>query len=139
MADYGPRMVKDWRTYREQALKLAEEGTIILYGEFCWEMEEIVLDALQVARAKGKKVATVLINSHGGKTNVYTTIKGAMALSGMKFTGIVIGIAASNGFMLLQTCHRRLAIPGSLIMFHWGSWDLLTQSKLQFWQMKRGL
>ena len=125
MPEDRPRMIKDWKMYREQALKLAEEGTILVYGEFCPEMEEIVLDALQVARSKGKKEATVLINSNGGKNRAYTTIKSAMALSGMKFTAIVIGAAYSNGFMLLQTCHRRLAVPGSFVMFHWGSSTLL--------------
>jgi ATP-dependent protease ClpP protease subunit len=121
MPEIRREMIKDWKTFRDQSLKLSLEGSILIYGEFCKELEEIVLDSLLVARSEGYKDITLLINSFGGRNIVYTAIKGAMALSGLKYRGIVIGVAYSNGFNLLQSCHTRLAISGSFLMFHWGN------------------
>ncbi len=114
-------MIKKWETYREEALKMAEEGYILIFGEFCPELEEIVMECLLIAMSKGKKQATLLINSFGGKNHAYNSIKGTMAVSGLKFTGIVLGYAMSNGFHILQLCHKRVATKTSTVMFHFGT------------------
>lgn len=116
-------MIKDWKSYREQALRMAEDGYILVFGEFCPELEEIVIDSLFLAKSKGKKQVTLLINSFGGKNSAYNSIKGAMTVSGLKFVGIVLGYAKSNAFHLLQLCHKRIALKITTLMFHWGSYQ----------------
>jgi ATP-dependent protease ClpP protease subunit len=118
------QMVKDWKTFREMALALAADGLIPVYGDFCLEMEEVVIECIHLLQKRGAKKATLLINSNGGKNDCFTAIRATMFLSGIEFTGLVMSRARSNGFRLLQVCTTRKALVNSGLMFHWGSTSL---------------
>jgi len=117
-------MIADWKDYRQMSLGLVENGYIPVFGEFCPELEEIVVECILMAFKKGKKTMTLLINSYGGKDNSFNGIKAAMTMTGIQFTGLVMSRASSNGFRLLQHCHKRQAIRNAMLMFHWGQWPL---------------
>lgn len=117
--------LRDWRVYREQALDLAKEGYIPVIGDFSRELEEIFLECILCAKSVGKREARLLINSNGGIVVSCAAMRGAMALSGLKFTGIVVGRAFSSGFLLLQACHKRLGVSGAFVMFHWGTMNFV--------------
>jgi ATP-dependent protease ClpP protease subunit len=118
-------MIKDWKTFREMALEYAKRGFIPVYGEFCMELEEVVLECIFFTQIQGMKSVTLLINSNGGSNDCFTAIRAAMLLSGIEFTGFVMARAISNGFRLLQTCKIRKALANSGLMFHWGSYRLM--------------
>jgi ATP-dependent protease ClpP protease subunit len=114
-------MIKDPKEFRKQAIALAETGVIPVFGEFNPDLEEIVLDCIEIARSKGLKQVRLLINSNGGRNGACAAIRAAMLLSGIKFVGIVLGYARSNGFQLLMACQWRCALPTSQLEFHWGN------------------
>lgn len=107
------------------ALDMAADSYIPIYGEFCKELEEIVVECIELAKRKGKKTVTLLINSNGGSDDSFTSIKGAMEHSKLEFTGFVTARARSNGFRLLQHCHTRVAVRNATLLFHWGYHKLI--------------
>lgn len=113
-------MIADWKDYRQTALALVDNGYIPVFGEFCPELEEIVVECILLAFRKGRKEITLLINSNGGRNDCFNGIKAAMTMTKIKFTGLVMSRASSNGFRLLQHCQKRQAIRNALIMMHWG-------------------
>jgi len=120
-------MIKDWKTYRDMALELAKSGMILVYGDFCPELEEVVHDCIFQVQKLGFKTATLLINSNGGHTDSFAAIRGAMFQSGMEFTGLVLSRARSNGFRLLQLCKTRKSLSDAAFKFHWGYFRLENQ------------
>lgn len=120
-------MIRDWKNLREQSLRLANEGYLLIYGDFCSELEEIVLECIDVVKQKGHKKAVVLINSTGGANSCYNAIKGALVASGLRTVGYVLGYALSNAFLTLQLCEKRFAIESADLLFHWGWYKLGNQ------------
>jgi len=117
-------MIIDWKNFRSMALEMTEKGYIPVFGKFCPELEEVVVESIFQAKKQGKKKVTLLINSNGGQNDSFTAIKSAMVISEMEFTGFVMSRARSNGFRLLQHCHNRLAVRNAELMFHWGQSSL---------------
>lgn len=117
-------MIKDWNTFRDMALELVSDGFVPVFGEFCPELEEIVCDCILLAKKKGQKNVTLLINSNGGQNDSLTAIRSSMYQSEIEYTGFVMSRARSNGFRLLQTCKRRVAHSNALLVFHWGHYML---------------
>ena len=117
-------MIKDWKVFRDMALEHAKTGVIPVYGEFCIELEEVVVECIWLAQKSGHKKVTLLINSNGGINDCFTSIWAAMIQSGIEFTGLVTARARSNGFRLLQVCKFRKALSNADVMFHWGQYRL---------------
>jgi len=46
-------MVKDWKAFREEAAKAAEDGYILILGDLCPELEEITIECLLTAKSNG--------------------------------------------------------------------------------------
>lgn len=115
---------KELRAFVQQ---MSEQGYLPIFGEFNDQMEEIVVEAILRAKIKGTKTLTLLINSNGGQTNVFSSIKATMLESGITFKGIVMGKAASNGFNMLQQCNERVAVRDAMLMFHWGQQQFSNQ------------
>jgi len=113
-------MIMKWEEYLAMATKMTEEGYIPVFGPFETELEEIVVGCIFLAKSKGQKEITFLINSNGGKSDCFTAIKSAMIISKINFTGFVMSRARSNGFRLLQHCHKRVAVRNAELLFHWG-------------------
>lgn len=120
----GTQMIKDWNTFRDMALDLTKKGFIPVYGEFCPELDEVITECIFIAQKHGMKEVTLLINSNGGQSDCFTSIRAAMFQSGISFTGLVMARARSNGFRILQVCKTRKALANSEIMFHWGQYRL---------------
>lgn len=114
-------MIVDWKEYRLMALSLLEIGYIPVYGIFCEELKEVIVECINKAMKEGKKEVTLLIDSGGGADSCFNSIKGAMTITNIKFIGLVTGRAASNAFRLLQHCDERKAIRNATLLFHWGS------------------
>lgn len=114
-------MIIDSREFRDLSLKMSEEGYLLIFGEFNEILEEIVVESILRMRKARNKEATLLINSGGGFNGTFSTIKSAMIESGIIFTALVMGRAASNAFNVVQICHKRRAVQDAFLMFHWGS------------------
>lgn len=114
-------MVMDWKDFRRMALDMVEKGRIPVYGEFCLELQEIIIECIHFAEKRGQKKITLVINSGGGWFDTFSAIKGAMSDSSIEFTGMVVSKAKSSAFHLLQHCHRRIALKDANLMFHWGT------------------
>ena len=117
-------MIKDWKVFRDIALEHAKAGYIPVYGDFCIELEEVVVECIWFAQKCGHKKVTLLINSNGGTNDCFTAMWAAMIQSGIEFTGLVMARARSNGFRLLQVCKLRKALSNADVMFHWGQYRL---------------
>ncbi|MFC1700136.1 ATP-dependent Clp protease proteolytic subunit [Patescibacteria group bacterium] len=115
-----PEMIMDWKDFRTMARDLVNEKYIPVFGHFCNELEQVVVECILLAKKKGYEEMTFLINSNGGWNDAFTGIKSMMVITEIKFTGFVTSRARSNGFRLLQHCHRRLAVRNSELLFHWG-------------------
>ena len=61
---------------------------------------------------------TLFIDTQGGDTEISLYICDAIQQSRAEVHGIVTAEALSAGFRILQSCHRRLAYPNALLMFH---------------------
>ncbi len=118
----GVLMIRDWTLYRENVLRQAGQGIIPIFGKFGEELEEITIDAIEVARQRKLTRVAFWINSFGGANHAYNAIKGAVLISGIIFTGTVFGYAHSNAFQLLQLCSHWQAVRTSSLKFHWGSY-----------------
>jgi ATP-dependent protease ClpP protease subunit len=115
------KMILDWKQYRGIALSLVDDGYIPVFGDFCNELEEVVVECILAAQKKGKKEISLLINSNGGDDSCFNGIKTAMMLTDIEFTGLVMSRARSNGFRILQHCHKRKAISNANLLWHWGT------------------
>ncbi len=105
---------------------------------------EVVLDCIRKAMEKGRKTITFLIDSNGGADESMMAIRAAMQVSGMEFTGLVMGKARSNGFNLLQLCTKRQALAGSGLVFHFGWWkfnnaELVAMVRGDAWPVERAV
>ncbi|MEK7559946.1 MAG: ATP-dependent Clp protease proteolytic subunit, partial [Patescibacteria group bacterium] len=60
----------------------------------------------------------LFIDSTGGELSGYRTLANGIKMSKAPITGIVISKAYSAAALLLQCCHRRIAMPHSRIFFH---------------------
>jgi ATP-dependent protease ClpP protease subunit len=115
------RMLKSWFQYSETANSLYKSmGLIPVMGEFCTELEEIVLDLLVRAKFDGKATIKLLINSSGGNTSSCIAMRNALKLIQLDTVGIVLARAHSSAFILLQACDKRIALDGSTLVLHWG-------------------
>jgi ATP-dependent protease ClpP protease subunit len=119
MRDNEPLM--GWEAYRKMALDMTAEGFIPIFGKFDRDLKEVTRECIIFAKSQGKEQISLLIDSGGGQMDTTSTIRACMLLSEIEFTGIVLGRAMSAAFNLLQTCHKRIALPNASLMFHWGS------------------
>ena len=59
--------------------------------------------------------------SFGGDLEVYRTLSSIIRLSKTPIYGINVGMAYSASAMIFLSCHKRLMVQGSSILFHQGS------------------
>ncbi|MBP7118998.1 ATP-dependent Clp protease proteolytic subunit [Candidatus Woesebacteria bacterium] len=114
-------VIVDYVKFRDNALLMAEDGYIPVFGEFNEPLAEIVGECIWKIKRSGKKEATLLIDSGGGKNVAFNTMRSTMIESGLTFRGLVLGRACSNGFNILQACHTRESVSGAYFMYHWGT------------------
>ncbi len=110
--------------FPRSVMEMAKMGIIPVVGRFGEDMQQVVVEAIFVAKAAGlaqrKEWVTFLIDSNGGSADALNGIRAAMVESGMKFRGSVQSKARSAGFMLLQYCNWRVALSNSELLFHYG-------------------
>lgn len=114
-------MIVDYVKFRDNALLMAEGGYVPIFGEFLEPLGEVVNECIWKIKRASKKDAILLIDSNGGDNAVFSSIRATMVESGLIFRGLVLGKAYSNGFNILQACHKREILSGANVLFHWGS------------------
>lgn len=72
----------------------------------------------QLARVKGSKVLMVHINSEGGSVKEGMGIYNALRSFAGKKIGVVEGLAASMGSLILMACDERRVAKGAYVMIH---------------------
>lgn len=80
-----------------------------------------VLRTLHILVQDQKKPITAVIQCHGGNESDGMAIYDAIATSKCHVTGLVYGIAASMGSVILQACDHRIMTPRAQQMIHYGT------------------
>jgi len=92
-----------------------KKNSITLHGFIGKKMYKKFLK--DVKKFKNKKM-NILINSNGGKIFYVNKIVGYINKNNIKTTCMAAYSALSGGFMILQSCDKRLALPKSILMMH---------------------
>lgn len=104
--------------------KTSTETDILMYGSISeWGRVrcEDFIRSLSDAKAKGYERVNLKINSPGGSIFEGIAIMSQMVTQEVFITGVVEGIAASMASVMLQGCHRRKMVKGTLLMVHQGA------------------
>lgn len=83
--------------------------------------EQIISMAILYLNSVNSEPIKLFIDSCGGSGDVAQLVSDNVRNSVAPIHGIVIGVAYSAGFTILQACHWRLAYPNAKLMFHGGS------------------
>lgn len=97
---------------------LLAKRQILLQDDVDNDLQEKITRLILYLNTLDKTPITLFIDSYGGKTEISLRICDALQQSLAEVRGVVTAVAASAGFRILQSCHRRLAYPNSHLLFH---------------------
>lgn len=106
------------RTY---TVDLDNPNTINLNGVITYNLVNPFIDQIHYRAAEGTKSMLMVINSPGGEVYSGQLLIQAMQMAqeqGVHFRCIVSTIAASMAFQILSYCDEKMALPGSLLLWH---------------------
>lgn len=98
---------------------LLDQGILYIDGSIDREMSNYVNDSLKYLTSKGSPDIEVRINSDGGRVDIGLCIYDQLMYYKGKKTGVVIGIAASMGAIILQACKIRKGTPHARLLIHY--------------------
>lgn len=119
--------ITDWDAFVQMSQRCAEQGTVLVYGEFTDQLMQLVRQSIHTIVAAGFPHITLRINSMGGDDDAYRGIVGALYEAELVTTGVVEGVAESNAAFLLEKLSNRYMRPGTSLMFHYGGTELDNQ------------
>lgn len=108
----------------ELRAKSQTEAEMLMYGtisEWGRVRAEDLFNKITDVKAKGYQRLKLKINSPGGSQFEGIAIMSQMGTKEIFIHGVVEGIAASMGAIILQGCHRRSMVKGTRLMVHQGS------------------
>ena len=108
----------------ELRAKTTTETDILMYGSISeWGRitAEDFIKKISEAKSKGYVKANCKINCPGGSIFEGLAVMAQMNTQEIYITGIVEGMAASMGAVILQGCHKRVMMKGTRLMVHQGS------------------
>ncbi len=108
----------------ELRAKSDSEVDVLMYGsvsEWSKVNAEDFIKKLSEAKAKNYAKVNCKINCPGGSIFEGLAIMSQMNTQEIFITGIVEGMAASMGAVILQSCHKRKMVKGTRLMVHAGS------------------
>lgn len=108
----------------ELRAKSTKEADILMYGgisEWGRVRAEDFIYKLSEAKNKGYEKVNLKINSPGGSIIEGIAITAQMLTKEVHITGTVEGMACSMMAIVLQKCHRRRMVKGTMLMVHQGA------------------
>jgi ATP-dependent Clp protease, protease subunit len=97
---------------------LIECRQILLAEEVNERLQERISASLLFLNAFADTEITLFIDSTGGDINSELWLMDQIASSNAHVRGVVIGVAKSAAFGILQACHIRQAYPHAELLFH---------------------
>lgn len=104
-----------------EARSLLDRNILVIDGGIDSEMFNYIKDCLRYLISKDSPDIEVRITSNGGRVDRGLDIYDAICLYPGKKTGIVLGLAASMGAIILQACDVRKITPHARILIHYVS------------------
>jgi ATP-dependent Clp protease protease subunit len=99
-------------------LDLLSQRVVDIAGEVDMDMAKYVREALLRLKAERSPDIEVRITSNGGSVEAGLDIHDMIRLYEGKKKGIVFGMAASMGAVILQACDERCAAPNASVLIH---------------------
>jgi ATP-dependent protease ClpP protease subunit len=102
----------------EIAKALLQKRQILLIGKIDNDAQEIISGSIIYLNCLGSDPISLFIDSIGGFTDAEVGLVDAIGVSQAPVHGVVIRVAFSAAFGLLQACRVRKAYPHAMLMFH---------------------
>lgn len=97
---------------------LMQKRQILFVGDVDNEAQEKISASILYLNSLSDEPITLFIDSMGGKTNAGLWMADAVSVSQAPVCGVVIGVAYSMAFNLLQACQIRKAYPHAELLVH---------------------
>lgn len=86
---------------------------------------------------RGLRKVIIAISSGGGDARIAMNLYDIIRVYPGEVTGLVVGQAMSAAALMLQACHRRMALPHSRVLIHHGTCTLDLDCVFRPWKLKK--